>query len=251
MQAAPAEEHFCSACRRRIVRQDDRPSAVARNLAVYVEAPPAIHDLARRADLGFPIPQLEGGSDPEAHDASEQERGEIARQRGQILAQECRDLFRRRIGVEMAAPRPHRAREIHEIKVAAAPADLEAEGEGSVGIERKRHRWLADPAAPRAAPQEKGIRFEPVDDRRHRLGREARESCNLSLRKPAMTANEREDEALIIEPHPALVGAAVAIGRARRSRSGKSRFVGELGRILAHRGSRGSFTRGSCNRHAP
>ena len=50
------------------------------------------------------------------------------------------------------------AEEIHQHEVAAAPADLQAEPEGAVGIEREGHRRLADAAALGIAAQKQPVR---------------------------------------------------------------------------------------------
>jgi hypothetical protein len=53
-----------------------------------------------------------------------------------------------------------------------------------------------------------------------------------------MTANDGENETLIIESHSILIGAAVDIDRAQRRSSGELGLAGERGCIFDHRQSR-------------
>ena len=122
----------------------------------------------------------------------------------------------RRIAIGIAHRAAHAADEIQQHEIGAAAADLQADGKRAIGIERQRHRRLADLALLRFLFQQQPVGFELLDDDRHRLRRESGKARDLGLRQAAMAADQRQRQALIIETHPALIGAAGRVGPARR-----------------------------------
>ena len=65
--AAP-EEELGRASGGRVIAQRRRIGADGGDFAFRVEIPPRVHGAGRRADLGLPVPQLEGPRDAEARD---------------------------------------------------------------------------------------------------------------------------------------------------------------------------------------
>ena len=107
--------------------------------------------------------------------------------------------------------------EVHQHQVAAAAADLEAERERAVRVERVGHGGLADPSALALAGAQQAVGLEPVDRDRRGLRRQAGEPRDVHLGEAAVAADERQDQPLVVEAHPGLVGAAT-VSRLHRRR---------------------------------
>ena len=197
-----------------------------------IHLPPRLHLLRRRADLLGPGPQFEGHGDAEPGDPSPLFRGERAGDRIEGAGDEIDDGRHLRKGVGQPLARPDRADEIHQHELDRAPADLQAEREGAVGIEPHRDRRLADPAAARLFAQDQFLCLEHSHDDRGGLRREACAPRDVGLGQFPVAANERQHRAFVMGAKAGLVGAAHArLADAGRKLAARARVIGCAGGI--------------------
>jgi hypothetical protein len=100
------------------------------------------------------------------------------------------------------------ADKIDQHKVAAAPADLQTERKRALGVERKGHGRLPDPAALRRFALEKSVGLEMVHDRRGGLDGKASLPRGFDFREMAVATHQRENQSLVVDAHACLIGAA-------------------------------------------
>jgi hypothetical protein len=106
-----------------------------------------------------------------------------------------------------------------------APADVDADRERAVRVERDRHRGLADLAAlGREAPHQT-VGLEPLGDGLHRGRGEMGQPCEVGLRQVAVQADRLQHHPLVELAHAHVVGAARAQARFGIGNTG----VGHLG----------------------
>ena len=217
-----------------VVLQVDRPGHRRGELGAQVGLAPGLELGRRRADLLGPGPELERHRDAEAGDAA----GVRAEQRlagGDLGPDPADRVARRREGVARGGAVADAADEVDEHDLEAAAADLGAEEEGALRIERQRHQRLADPAALRLAAADQPVGFEMAHDHRDGLRREAGHPRDLGLRERPVTADQAQDQALVLLPHAGLVRAAPqrARGPRREGCRGRGSFPGPPGSVRA------------------
>ncbi len=205
---APAQQEFRGTGRGRVVAEMDRPVEEPPDLGCQVEFLPGRKHILRRADLLGPVPQLEGRGDPEACDPEPLCGGKIAQEFVHRRLDEDHEVLRGGELVGLVNGPPDIAGEIEKDQVARAPAHLEADREGAIGVELEGHQRLAHLAALRRAPPQQAIGLELADDDGHRLGRQTGEPCHFRLGQPAVQPHQRQHQALIIKANAALRGAA-------------------------------------------
>ena len=76
------------------------------------------------------------------------------------------------------------------------------------GLSEKGTERLANLAALRRFLEQELVGLELPDDDRDGLRRKSGEPCDLGLGQAAVAADQRQRQALVVEAHPALVGAA-------------------------------------------
>ena len=198
--ATAAEQKFRCACRRGVVAEMNGPGEACGNFGLQVETLPGHQHIGRCAHILRPVPEFEWCGDAHAADPSPLFRCESRHELLDARGHESDHLGRRREGVGPVDGVPHVAGKVHQHQVARAPTHLEPDRECTVGIELEWNQWLANLAALRGAPPEQAIRLELTHDHRHRLGRKAGKARHLGLRQLTVQPDERQDEALIVEP---------------------------------------------------
>ena len=206
-----------------VVLQVDRVGKVGGELGADVGRPPGGELGGRRADLLGPAPELEGHREAEPGDAAGAV-GEERRAGGGLGADPADRLARGGVGVADAGAVADAADEIDQHEVEAAPAHLDAEEEGALGVERERHRGLPDAAALRLAAAEQVVGLEVAHDDGDGLRREAGHPRDLGLGQRAVAADKAEHQPLVLRAHAGLIGATLQ--RQRRFVAGVLRRVG-------------------------
>ena len=145
-------------------------------------------------------------------------------------------LVRSREGVCEAGAVADGADEIDQHHVEAAPTDLGADEESALGIERHRHRGLADPAALRLAPLQQPVGLEVAHDHRDGLRREPGQAGDLGLGERAVPPHQGQDQPFVLQAHSGLIRSPLQ-RRADRQR----RLVAQAIALRRHRFSRGWF----------
>ncbi len=130
------------------------------------------------------------------------------------------DALGRRIGIGLVQELEDLAGEVDQVEIDAAPADLQPEAQRALGVQRVRHQRLADLAAQRLAAQQQAIGLERIGDDRDGLRRQPGHAGDIGLGQVAVAADQRQHQALVVEAHAGLVGAARG---SRRPRSRGSR----------------------------
>ncbi len=212
MAPAGAEEELGRACGGRVVAERHRIRAERRDLLGRVELPPCGERPFRRADFGFPGPELKRRRHAEPRDAQPLDLRKRRGQRGDPFADELEDRGRRRERKGFVRALADAAAEVDEHEVAAAPADGQTERMRPFRIERHGHGRLADAAPQGGLALEEPFRLEPVHDRRGRLHRQSRQSRHFDFRQRPETPHQSENQPLVVEANAGLVGAAGGAG---------------------------------------
>ncbi|MCY1248201.1 hypothetical protein D9M72_616050 [compost metagenome] len=89
-----------------------------------------------------------------------------------------------------------------------APANLDADGKGAIGIEKERGRRLAAPAAQYLAPQHQLAGFKVNHDARGGLRAEAGQAGEIGIGCARIEGDQRHYRALIGDAHAGLGEAA-------------------------------------------
>ena len=213
-----AKCQFRRAGRGRIIAQIYRHRHQRRDLGLDVEIAPLLHDVARRADLADPVPQLKGGGNSETGNAVDLGWRERCHHAGHAVPGKAGDDSGRGIGMGMADLGADAGAKIDHHEIAAFAADFQPEGKRPFGIERERHSWLADAATLRLAFQQEAIGLQAIDDDSGGLRRQAGEAGYLDLGQADVAADQRQDQALVVQPHAGLVAAAAAARTAQALR---------------------------------
>ena len=81
---------------------------------------------------------------------------------------------------------------VREHQIAAAPADLQANGISSVRVERIRHRRLPNPAALQFLPPQQAVRLQTIDDDRDGLRRQSCQPRHFCLGQAIAAPGQRQ-----------------------------------------------------------
>ncbi len=176
--------------RRGIVLDGDRQSRRLRDVARDVEIPPRLHRVARRVDRVEPVPEFEWRRDADPGDPALLARVQVGHQMGMALGKKIHDRRWRRVGVVPLALHAQPPGHVDQHQVGALAADVEAEGQYSVGIERHRDRRLADLAADRRATDQQPVLLERADDDRDGLRRQVGPPRNLGAGQATMPLDQ-------------------------------------------------------------
>jgi hypothetical protein len=205
--AAPSKHQFSGAGGGNVVVEVDGPGTEPCELGPHVGGAPGIAIGLGGAELLRPRPHLIRGGDAEPGDPADPFRRQALQQLVDAFHGEAADSLGRRVAIDLMQEFQDLAVEIDEIEVGAAAADLEAEGEGALGVERIGHGGLPHPSALRLALEQQAIGSQLVDDERNGLGGEAGQAGDIGLGEARMVADERQHQALVIEPDARLVAA--------------------------------------------
>lgn len=227
-----AEDEFGGTGGRRVVFEKDGKRQHRPDFIREVDPPPLVHRAFRRADLVCPVPQFERGRDTDTRDPAAHFQRKIRRQAFDALGNEFQDSGHSRPGIGPVQRTALTADEIHEHKIGRTPPDLEAEGIGSVRIERHRDRRLADAAALRLAALEQPVLLERAHDDRDGLRRQSGQARDVGLGQRAMPANQRHHQPFIVGAHAGLARTAMDIAGPLASLSHGSHRHGVSLRLL-------------------
>src|SRR5690606_31471088 len=133
---------------------------------------------------------------PESGDAACERGRETLEDLGDAVARELPDAVGRRVAIGLVQRLDDLANKVDEVKVDAAPADLEAEGQRALRVERVGDRGLTDAPALRTAAAQQAVRLELVHDDRNGLRGEAGEARDVRLGQFAPPADQRQDQPL-------------------------------------------------------
>ena len=213
---ALAEEELGAAGGGGVVAEADGPGADPGDLRLDIDGAPALHGAGRRPHFALPIPELEGKRDAEPGDAllllGRQRPGQAL----QIVRDEGGERGGERIGIGLVQPVADMAEEIDQHEIAAPPSDLEAEGEGTFGMQGEGYGGLAHPAPLGIAAQKQPVLLQPADDARGGLDRKPGQPRDLHLGQIAVAADQGEDQAFVVEPDAVLIAAPGMIESAWR-----------------------------------
>ena len=167
-------------CRRRTRRaqaavaslqSNDGKGADLGDLPFGVEVSPHRHGSGRGADFRFPGPKLERRRNTQPRNSPLLRVGQHVDKTGQRRSNEIEDHLRGGVGEGAMGPTPDCPAKIDQHEIATAPADLEPERKGAVGIKRHRNRGLSDATAQRGLALQEAICLQSIHDRRSRLHR--------------------------------------------------------------------------------
>ena len=174
----------------RVVADDDAEIAMAPDLRADVDGAPAVHRAGRRAGLVRPAPKLERRRDAEPGEPRALAFVEPSDLLVKGARREGEHVLGRRIRIAEAGAATDRAGEIDQHEIARPPPDLQAQGEGAFGVDRDRHRRLADPAAQRRLALQQSFGAEAVHDGGGGLHREPGHARHFDLRQLAEATDQ-------------------------------------------------------------
>ena len=200
-----------------------------------------MHGAGRCPHFALPIPELEGQRDAEPGDPllllGRQRPGQAL----QIVRDEGGERGGERIRIGLMQPVADMAEKIDQHQIAASPSDLEAEGEGTFGMQAEGDGRLAHPAPLGIAAQKQPVLLQPADDARGGLDREPGQPGDLDLGQAAVAADQGKDQALVVEADAVLIAPPGMIEGARRAgwrpsaiRISNCRPLPGIGALLCH-----------------
>ena len=195
-----------------IILDIDRQIAQIGDFALDVAVPPGVHFGLWCPDELRPVPELERHGDAKTADPVAQAKRQGAGQIGQCLFDKGHHGVGHRIAIGLAARPDNRPQKIDQHQIDRPPADLQPEKERTLRHQPHRHRGLADPAAHRFAAHQQPVGFQPADNHRNRLRRQAGQPGNIRFRQRIVPPYDAQHQPLIVGAHAALVGAAQGCG---------------------------------------
>ena len=103
---------------------------------------------------------------------------------------------------------PDVAGKVHQHQIGTSASDLEPEGIDRIGIEIHGNGRLAHPPAQRFTAHEQPVLLQPSHDDGNGLRGKSGQTRDFSFGKPGLPPDDGKHEALIIGPHPHLIGAS-------------------------------------------
>ncbi|MDT4807858.1 hypothetical protein FQZ97_407120 [compost metagenome] len=208
LEVVPAPRHQLGHAGRHGVAREAHGHVGARaHLGQQVHLVPLVRLRLRQPQRAVPATELERRGQPRAHVARGQ-RPEPVAQPVDVLG----DHGQQRPGVrKFVADRvvlAHPRRKVDQQPLGAAPPELDADGEGAVGVQRQRHRGLADAPAHAALLDDEAVVLEPRGDEADGLRAQAREPREVGLGQAGVHAQRLQHHALVELAHAHLVGAA-------------------------------------------
>src|SRR5690554_364377 len=159
-----AQHQFSGAGCRAVIVEIDRPRTDRCDFGANIGLPPGGKNIGRCAQLGLPVPQLEGRGDAEAGDALALCLAQSGSELVNATAGQVQHDLWRRIGVRLVDAAPHGTRKIHQYDIGTASADLEPEEEGTAWIECIGNQGLTHLATQGIEAKQNTITFQRVYD---------------------------------------------------------------------------------------
>ena len=217
LQVMPAPAHQLGhAGGHGVAREAHRHVGARAHLGRQVHLVPQVGLRLRQPQRAMPAAELERRREPHAHVARGQ-RPQAVAQPVDVLRDGGQQLVHVGKVVMHDVTITHPRGEVDQQPLGAAPAHLDADGERAVGVQRQRHRRLADAPAHAVLLDDEPVFLEPRGDEPDGLRAQPGEPREVGLGQARVNAQRLQHRAFVELAHADLVGAAKPqqVGRAR------------------------------------